>query len=142
MAKALARSKKKSAKKTMKKKVTAKKMTKKTVKKAVKKVMAKKKMVRTMAKKVTKKLARKATVPGMVGTVVHYYDKIGVAVLELTAPVAIGEFLTFRRGDIEFTQPVVSLQIDREPVAKASKGQAVGMKVNTVADRGTVVTRA
>ncbi len=114
---------------------------------AVKKVMARKKLARKVAKKVTKKLIRDVTVQknviaGTVGKVIHYYDKLGVAVLELEAPIAIGEFLTFRRGDVEFTQPVVSLQIEHQPVPRADKGQAVGMKVNTAAERGTLVLRA
>lgn len=105
---------------------------------------AKKAMVKKVAKKVTKKLmkktvARKAAMAGTLGKVVHYYDKIGVAIVKLTGTITVGELLTFRRGEREFTQPVSSIQIDHKPVNKAGKGKVVGIKVVQVADPGTLV---
>lgn len=135
MAKALARSKKK--------KTTAKK--KSPMKRAVRKVMGKKKLVKKIAKKVTKRLVmkvaakKKPAMAGTVGKVVHYYDRIGVAILELTGPVMVGDILIFRRGKREFIQPVSSMQINHLPVEKAGKGKVVGIKVVQVADPGTVV---
>jgi putative protease len=125
----------------VKKKTTKAKKSVKRIVKKVKKTVAKKKMVKKVAKKVTKKLMKK-TVAGMVGTVVHYYDRIGVAILELKAPVAVGDILLFKRGDFEFVQPVDSLQIDHQPVMKAGKGKVVGLKVSTAAQPGTLALKA
>lgn len=138
MAKTLARKKKK----TVAKKKTP-------MKRKMQKVMGKKKMVKRVAKKVTKKLMKKVmakkksmVMAGSVGKVVHYYDRIGVAILELTAPLTLGELLTFKRGQREFTQPVSSMQINHAPVEKAKKGDVVGVKVVQVADSGTLALRA
>jgi hypothetical protein len=137
MAKAL-KSKKAKAKKT--------RTAKRPLKRKVRKAAGKRKMVKKVAKKVTKKIVRKVMAKvetaGMVGTVVHYYDRIGVAVLKLKAPVAVGDVLLFKRGAAEFVQTVDSLQIDHASVQRAGKGKDVGMKVNMPADRGTLVTRA
>ena len=119
------------------------------MKRIAKKIMGKKKLVKRVAKKVTKKLVKKImakkkspAMAGMVGKVVHYYDRIGVAILELNAPLVVGELLTFRRGQREFTQPVSSMQVNHAPVEKAKKGEVVGVKVVQVADSGTIALRA
>src|SRR3989338_6070662 len=132
-------------------------MKKTTMKRTVRKIMGKKKMVKKVMKKVTKKHVKKITLrlgsglvtkkksPAMVGSigkVVHYYDKIGVAIVELTAPLTVGELLTFKRGEREFTQPISSMQINHAPVEKAKKGDVVGVKVVQVADSGTMALRA
>lgn len=143
MAKTLLRSKKKKV--MMKKKPTRKTAMKRTMRK----VLGKKKMVKKITKKVTKKLVKKImakkkspTIAGSLGKVVHYYDKIGVAILELTAPLTVGELVTFQRGDRElFTQPVSSMQINHAPVERAKKGAVVGVKVVQFVDRGTMVLR-
>lgn len=105
-------------------------------------------MVKKVAKKVTKKLMKKTMarkkapmMAGTVGKVVHYYDRIGVAIVELAAPVTVGDLLTFRRGAVEFTQPVSSMQIDHHPVGKAGRGKIVGIKVVQVIDPGATVLR-
>lgn len=74
-----------------------------------------------------------------IGKVVHYYDKIGVAIVELAAPLCVGDTVCFKKGEQEFTQQVGSLQIDHEGIAKAKKKQVVGMKVDEPVKEGTVV---
>lgn len=76
-----------------------------------------------------------------IGKVSHYYDKAGVAVVDLTAPLAVGETVTFQRGDTKFSQTVDSIQVDHEQVDKAKAGTSVGMKVDQKTRLGTVVTR-
>ncbi len=63
-----------------------------------------------------------------IGTVTHYYDKIGVAVLDLSAPLRIGDFISLR-GSAEFSQEVESLQAEHEQVESAAKGDTIGLKV-------------
>ena len=66
-----------------------------------------------------------------VGRVTHFYDKIKVAVVELTADLAVGDNIKFARGGEEmFTQPVDSMQVEHEKIEAAKKGDIVGLKVN------------
>lgn len=76
-----------------------------------------------------------------VGKVTHYYDKAGVAIVKLTAAVAVGGTLKFKRGEAEFEQPLNSMQIEHAPVAKAKKGDSVGIKMDQAVKEGTVVYR-
>lgn len=124
-----------------------KKKMKKTPKRAVRKVMGRKKLVKKVVRKATKKLIRasaskKPAMAGLLGRVVHYYDRIGVAIVELKAPLIVGELVTFKRGLREFTQPVSSMEINHASVEKAKKGDVVGIKVVQVADNGTLAIRA
>lgn len=80
--------------------------------------------------------------PKSIGKVVHYYDKIGVAIVELTATLHVGDTVLFQRGEQEFTQEVGSLQIDHEGVKKAKKGQVVGLKVDEPVKEGALVLPA
>lgn len=121
----------KKAKKVMakKKKVTTKK--KPTVKRTMKVMTAsKKKAVTASSKKITEKL---------LGKVVHYYDRIGVAIVDLQAPLKLGDMVRMQRGEKVLTQAVTSLQIEHQPVAMAKRGDVVGMKVDQEVQSGTKV---
>lgn len=65
-----------------------------------------------------------------VGKVAHYYDHISVAALVLKAPLAIGDTITIKGHDKEFTQTVSSMQINHQPVQKGKKGEDVAIKVD------------
>jgi putative protease len=74
-----------------------------------------------------------------IGTVAHFYDKISVAVIELNAPLKVGEKIRFKRGEEEFSQPVNSMQIEHEQIKAAKKGQAIGMKTMQPVHEGAEV---
>lgn len=76
-----------------------------------------------------------------VGTIVHYFDKIGVAVLELSGTLAVGDTIRISGHGAEFTQPVDSMQIEHERIPEAKKGQAVGLKVTQPVKEGDEVYR-
>ncbi|MFH0988152.1 MAG: hypothetical protein V1763_02165 [Parcubacteria group bacterium] len=65
----------------------------------------------------------------LIGRVSHYFDRLGVAVLSLTAALKVGDTIRIEGGETNFEQPVESMQVDREPVKKAGKGDDVGLKV-------------
>lgn len=66
-----------------------------------------------------------------IGQITHYYDKIGVAVVELVGDLAAGDTIKFVRGGEElFSQKVGSMQMEHESIEKATKGQAIGLKVD------------
>lgn len=75
-----------------------------------------------------------------IGKVAHYYDKIGVAIVELASDLAVGEKIKFVRGGEElFTQDVSSLQIEHEKINKGAKGNVVGLKVDKEVKEGAEV---
>lgn len=75
-----------------------------------------------------------------VGKVSHYYDRIGVAVVELSAGLKVGDKIKFVRGGEDlFEQEVESIQIDHEKLKSAKKGQGVGMKTDEPVKAGAEV---
>ena len=74
-----------------------------------------------------------------IGSITHYFDKIGVAVVDLTNPLTQGE--TIRIGDPGFTQTVGSMQIEHEKISSAAKGDSIGLKVDQPAQKGDEVFR-
>ena len=65
-----------------------------------------------------------------VGKVTHYYDKIGVAVLDLTAGLKLGDKIKIVKDAEELEQEVKSMQVEHKEVKSAKKGDSVGMKVD------------
>lgn len=64
-----------------------------------------------------------------VGEVTHYYKKIKVAVIDLKAPLSVGDRILIRGATTDFEQTVKSMQIQHENVDKAVAGQSIGLKV-------------
>ncbi|TSC95753.1 MAG: hypothetical protein Athens101410_340 [Parcubacteria group bacterium Athens1014_10] len=76
----------------------------------------------------------------LIGKITHYFDKIGVAVLELTkAGLKVGETIHVTGHGADFTQAVGSMQVEHENVEKAKKGDAVGMKIDEPVKEGAEV---
>ena len=76
-----------------------------------------------------------------VGKVAHYYDKICVAVVDVTGQLKVGDTIKIAgkaEGD-ELVQTVESMEIDHEKVKEAKKGQSVGLKVDKKVYQGTPV---
>lgn len=75
-----------------------------------------------------------------VGTVTHYYDKIGVAIVELDATLSVGEKVRFVRGGEDlFEETVESIQVEHKKLDSAGKGDVVGLKTNEPIKEGTEV---
>jgi putative protease len=75
-----------------------------------------------------------------IGKVTHYYDKIGVAVLELNSDLGTGDKIKFTRGGEDlFEQDVTSMQVEHEKIDKAKKGDIVGMKTDQPVKDGAEV---
>lgn len=64
-----------------------------------------------------------------VGKVSHYFSKIGVAVIELTDTLKVGDMIHIKGATSDFTQKVDSMQIEHAAVPEAKKGESIGMKV-------------
>lgn len=65
-----------------------------------------------------------------VGKITHYYDKIGVAVIEVSASIKVGDTIKISGHDKEFTQTISSMQIEHEQIDQAKKGQVIGLKID------------
>lgn len=75
-----------------------------------------------------------------IGKVTHYYDKIGVVIVELAGNLAVGEKVKFVRGGEDlFEQEVDSIQIEHEQKTSAKKGDVVGLKVQKEVREGAEV---
>lgn len=64
-----------------------------------------------------------------VGRVSHYFSKISVAVIELKAPLAVGNRILIKGSTSDIEQAVDSMQIEHENVQRAEAGQSIGLKV-------------
>ena len=74
-----------------------------------------------------------------IGSVTHWYDKIGVAVVKLTGKLAKGARVKVKKGEEEFEDTVSSLQIDHKDVDSAKKGDDAAIKLSQKAKEGAGV---
>ena len=65
----------------------------------------------------------------VIGKVVGYFAKIGVAAIEMEGEMKIGDTVHFKGHTTDFTQTVESMQIENEPKEEVKAGDSVGMKV-------------
>ena len=74
------------------------------------------------------------------GRVSHYYNRIGVAVIDLEAPLRVGDTIKFARGGEDlFQQEVESMQLEHEAVQVAKNGDAVGVQTKEEVKNGAEV---
>jgi len=76
-----------------------------------------------------------------VGRVTHYFNKIGVAVLELSGTIRVGDRLHFLGKHTDFPQIVQSMQIEHQPAEQAEMGSDVAIKVDQRVRRDDSVFR-
>lgn len=75
----------------------------------------------------------------LVGKVIHYYDKIGVAVIKLEKSLKVGDKVNFVHGENEFEQTIESMQLEHVQVQEGKKGHEVAIKVDKETKSGTLV---
>jgi GTPase len=64
-----------------------------------------------------------------VGHVTHFFTRISVAVVELSATLAVGDTILIKGPTTDFEQVVGSMQIEHENIERAEAGQSIGLKV-------------
>lgn len=64
-----------------------------------------------------------------IGHVAHFFSKIGVAVVELTAPLTVGDRILVKGPSTDFEQIVESMQIEHKNIQGAEAGQSIGLKL-------------
>jgi translation elongation factor EF-1alpha len=65
-----------------------------------------------------------------VGIVKDYFAKIGVAGIDITGNLKVGDTIHVKGHTTDFEQVVESMQIEHQQVEAAKPGDAVGIKVN------------
>jgi len=77
-----------------------------------------------------------------IGHITHFFPKISVAVIEVTAEsLKAGETIRIKGHTSDFTQPVESLQQEHLSVPEVKKGVSAGLKVKEHVREGDKVYR-
>lgn len=74
-----------------------------------------------------------------IGKVMHWYDKLSVAVIKLNKALKVGDQIKVKRGDYEFTDTITSMQLDHKPIDSGKKGDEVAVKVSKQAKEGAEI---
>lgn len=74
-----------------------------------------------------------------IGNVTNFYSKISVAVVQLTAPVNVGDKILIKGDTTNFEQTIESMQIEHQNIPRAEAGQSIGLKVNDRVRPGDIV---
>jgi len=74
-----------------------------------------------------------------IGQVSHYFSRAGVAAIELTDRLAVGQRIHIRGHTTDFVAEVQSMQIEHEQVAEAGPGASIGVKVSGKVRPGDMV---
>ena len=64
-----------------------------------------------------------------IGKISHFFSKIGVAVVELTGNLKVGDTIRIKGSTTDFTQEVESMQVDHNSVQEAKSGDSIGLKM-------------
>ncbi len=102
------------------------KTAKRTVRRKHKRVVRKSKSAPKKSKAPTKAAPAKQKT---VGLVTHFYPHISVGIVDVKAPLKIGDSITITGHGRTFKQKITSMQIEHEPITAAKKGDVIGMKM-------------
>ena len=64
------------------------------------------------------------------GIVSSYFDHVGVAAIKLSGNLNVGDKVHIKGNTTDFKKKISSMQIEREDVKKAKKGDHIGIKVS------------
>jgi putative protease len=64
-----------------------------------------------------------------IGIVSGYFNHVSVAAIKLSATLKVGDRIRIKGATTDIELDVEEIQIEREPVEKAKKGEHVGIKV-------------
>jgi translation elongation factor EF-1alpha len=76
-----------------------------------------------------------------IGQVTDYFAKIGVAGIDLTGSLRVGDTIRIRGRTTDVEQAVESMQIEHEQVEEAGPGDKVGIKISDRCRNGDHVYR-
>lgn len=65
-----------------------------------------------------------------VGSVTHYFDRIGVAVIQLEDELYLDDWVLIEGARTELEQQVRSMQVNHEPIEHGAPGEEIALKVD------------
>ena len=74
-----------------------------------------------------------------VGTITHFYSKIGVGIIKLNKELKKGVNINIKGNKTDFKQTVEEIQFDHEDIESGKKGQEIGVKLNEKVREGDEV---
>jgi putative protease len=75
----------------------------------------------------------------LIGKITHYYNRISVAVVDLSAELKVGDTILLLGHTTDFTQEVTSLEIEHQKVRSAGPRGEVAVKVDGEVRQGDLV---
>ena len=75
----------------------------------------------------------------LVGKITHYYNAIGVGIIELSSALKVGDSIHIKGKATDFEQMVDSMQIEHKEVQSAKKGDVIGIKTEQKVKEGDEV---
>jgi predicted extracellular nuclease len=76
-----------------------------------------------------------------IGRVTHYFKRIGVAVLQLSDGLKVGDVVHIRGHAADFTQEVQSMEVEHQKVQSVGPGADVALRVTEHVHEGDAVYR-
>lgn len=73
------------------------------------------------------------------GTISHFYSKIGVGIIDLKDSLKVGDKIKIKGHSTEIEQDVDSMQVEHAEVPEAKKGDIIGLKVSDKVREGDKV---
>ena len=77
-----------------------------------------------------------------VGKIIHFFDKIGVAVVKVDKLTKVGDKIIIEGHGNSFEQEISSMQVDKENIKEAKAGTEFGLKVDQPVKPGDIVYKA
>lgn len=74
-----------------------------------------------------------------IGRVTHYYNGLGVAVIELRDRLTLGDWVHFFGSTTNFVQPVSSMQSEHNPIGEAFAAEIIAVQVTDRVRDGDLV---
>ncbi len=104
-----------------------------------KKISVAKKKNAPKARAKSKKALAAPRVQKPAGYVTHFFGGIKVAIIKCKTPFSRGVKIRFKGATTDFAETVISMQYDHKDVARAKKGQQIGVKVKKRVREGDIV---
>ena len=72
----------------------------------------------------------------LIGKITHYFSKIGVAGIELSDSLKVGDTIQIVGGQTDFNQTVDSMEVEHQKAQEAKAKESVGLKVDQKVKEG------
>jgi len=75
----------------------------------------------------------------LIGKITHFFPKVGVAVVNLSGTMKVGDKISIEKDDEVMEQVVKSMQVEHKNIQIAKPGDDVGMKTDAPVKEGSLV---